>query len=186
MDAERSSSNEQPEVCLAAAVADLRDMGITFPEFSPDCGSEDCAHCVRARNDRARTGPGPNIPDVESEAEKQDRLAQDIEAFFDDPEMIMIPALGEDSETPSAEASNDASASIARSNIDHDVDQALREASRKELESINEWMRAATDEEQPELLNEIDSQCGLPDDDEGFEMVNIDEARVGLLEIDKA
>lgn len=177
-----SSSNEQPEVCLAAAVADLRDMGITFPEFAPDCGSQDCAHCVRARHSRAQTGPGPNLPNDESEAEKQERLARDIEAFFDDPDAMTMPALGEDNEIPN----NDTSASIARSNVDHDVDQTLREASRQELEGINESMWAAADGEQPKLLNDIDRRCGLPNGDEGFEMIDIEEARIGLLEIDNA
>lgn len=181
-----SSSNSQTEVCLAAAVADLRNMGITFPEFAPDCGSKDCAYCVRARNDRAPKDLGPNLPNDESEAEKQDRLARDIEAFFDNPEAMTIPALGEDSKMPSAQSMNDTSASIDRANVDHDVDQTLREASRKELESIDESMWAAADREQPALLNEIDRRCGLPDSDEGFEMINVDEAGIGLLEIDKA
>ena len=186
MEPEMSSSNEQPEVCLAAAVADLRDMGITFPEFAPDCGSEDCVYCVRARKDRASRGRGSDLPNDESEAEKQDRLARDIEAFFDDPEAMTIPTLGEDSEIPSAQPINDASASIARLNVDHNVDQTLTEASRKELDSINESMWAAADGEQPRLLTEIDRRCGLPDDDEDFELVDIDEAHIGLLEIDKA
>ena len=185
--AKMRSSNEQPEVCLAAAVADLRDMGIMFPEFAPDGGSDDCARCVRARDTRAPKDLGPNLPNDESEAEKQDRLARDIEAFFDNPEAMTMPALGEDGEMPSAQSMDDTSASLDGTNVDHDIDQTLREASRKELESINESMWAAVDGEQSELLNDIDRLCGLPGDDDGdFVMINIDEAGIGLLEIDKA
>ena len=55
----------------------------------------------------------------------------------------------------------------------------------EEWESIDEIIWSAADEEQPELTGEINERCDLEEDDD-YEMVDLDEARIDLIEIDEA
>ena len=81
------SSTQQHNVCLSAAVADLSQIGMTFPEFVPDCGSYDCAYCMAIRK---------SSPKVESEAQEQARLTH----FEIARAMTNSGSIGEDDDTP--------------------------------------------------------------------------------------
>lgn len=165
-----SSSDNAQTVCPAAAMADLRDMGVTFPGAALDCGRDQCPPCARRRATNNTTSA-----DTQTEAQKQDEVSQAIEDF----EIIEARAIrgrgGEEDES---------SAMIADHNVESAFEALYEDASARELASINEILWAAADREQPHLLDEIDARCGLVG--EGCEMVDLNEAQIGLAEIDNA
>ena len=89
------SSEQHPEVCLAAAVADLSTIGVTLPEFVPNCGSEDCQYCTKAHGTRPQSHTA-----AETEAHRPEESFQNIKEVFENPEAMTISTIMEDGETP--------------------------------------------------------------------------------------
>ena len=163
-----SSSNNAQTVCPAAAMADLRDLGVTFPGAALDCGSNECLPCTRRR-----ATAGAAAADQGSEAQKQDRVSQSIEDF-EIIEARTIPGRGgEEDET---------SILIAGHTVESALEALYEDESARELASLNEISWAAADGELPHLLDQIDARCGFVG--EGCETVDINEPQTGLFEID--
>lgn len=166
-----SSSDNTETVCPAAAVADLRELGVTFPGAALDCGSNECPPCARRRatNNTAST-------DTETEVQRQDRLSHAIEAFFDNPETSTIPALSGEGDESSGMIDNRV--------VENELDALHEDVSAIERASINRIMWTAADREQPQLLSDIDARCGFGEEDS--EMIDLNEAQIGLIEIGEA
>lgn len=160
-----TSSEQQQEICLAAAVADLWTIGITVPEFDPNCGSDDCQYCTKARGTR----PQSHIV-AETEAQRPGELLQDIRELFENPEATTVPALIEDGETPML---------IATRDVEEDLVEVYGDDNTGELAGTDDILCVTASNEQPELLREIDRRRGTSED-EGHEMVNFFEAQIGL------
>lgn len=156
-------SPQQHNVCLSAAVADLTQSGMTFPEFVPDCGSYDCAHCTTIRQTSSK---------VESVTRKQARLTH-----FETPQAMTNSAfIGKDDDTPSVLSGAESSFSTARQPAEKTLEELCGLESFEERESIEEFMCNATDKEQPELMSGNDNPCGFEDED--YEIVDLDEAQI--------
>lgn len=165
-----SSSDNAQRVCPAAAMADLRDLGVTFPGAALDCGSDECTACTQRR---ANNGTVSAVSGME--AQRQERLSQAIEEV-EITEVRSVPGRGgEEDET---------SIMIAHHTVESALEALYEDTSARELTSINEILWAAADREQPHLLDAIDARCGQVG--EGCEMVDINEPQIGLFEIDNA
>ena len=165
-----SSSNNAQTVCPAAAMADLRDLGITFPGAASDCGDNACPACTqrRAKHGTASTASA-------TEAQVQDRLSQAVEDFEITAARTTPARSGEEAET---------AIMIADHNVEDAFEALYEDESARELASINELSWPAAKREQRQLLADIDARCGLVG--EGCEMVDINVAEIGLAEIDNA
>ena len=165
-----SSSNNGQAVCSAAAMADLRDLGVTFPGQALDCGSDECTLCTQRRANNRK------VPaEQKREAQRPDRLSQAIEDF-EIIEARTIPGRGPEED--------EASRMIAGHTVESALEALYEDESARELASINDILWPAADREQPNLLDEIDARCGLVG--EGCEMVDLNEPQIGLAEIDNA
>ena len=131
-------SEKQPEECLVAAVADLKELGVSFSEVPRDCGSDSCPHCTSRRTTKTT---------VDSGAEKYD-VSQQIDSLTEE----------------------------------EDLEGCLDQETAKEMDSMNKTLWADAEEELPDLL-----RCNNQptESNEDCEMVNMDEAQIGLAEIDE-
>lgn len=174
-----ASSANQQGTCIAAAIADLRQVGVTFPEATPqDCGSNNCRHCTALRRANATSQR------QESEAQRQQRSERAIEEHFEDPQAGTIPALyDEDQRMPADDGREQGSVLIPGRLAEERFDEFLDADRNRELDSINETMWAAAREEEPQLLQDVHARRA-PEGD--HEMVDLEEAQIGLEEIDEA
>ena len=160
------SSPQQQIMCLSAAIAGLSQIG--NPDFVPDCGSQECAHCPTIKESSSK---------VESEAQEQARLLQSMREFSEDSQAVANSVLfGKDDDTPSRLSSGKSSLSKGHRPAENALDELCGLESFEKWESIDEIMWSAADKEQQEQVSESDKGCGF--EDEEYEIVDFDEAQI--------
>ena len=110
------------------------------------------------------------------EAQRPGNLFQDIKEIFENPEATTIPAFIQDGETPIL---------ISTRDVEEDLVEVYGDDNAGEPAGTDDSLCAAASNKQPELLSEIDRRCGT-NEDEDYEIVNFEEAHIGLHEIDEA
>ncbi|KAL9128984.1 MAG: hypothetical protein Q9217_002459 [Psora testacea] len=160
--------------CLAAAVADLKELGEDFTELVRYCGDLACATCAGRQLQTVCPKDAQHVGD-EQLANANAQLDEDISAFFENPNADLPKPL-EDGSAADFLAQGTQKMDCG-GNVSQLIDAYIAEYSRKEDSDFDELLNM---ENAPLLERSVNGNY------EPWEMVDVHEQQVGLAELEEA
>ncbi|KAL9099316.1 MAG: hypothetical protein Q9163_005165 [Psora crenata] len=183
--------------CLAAAVANLKDLGANFSDMVRHCGDPKCPICVSCKCPEAIRPRDAQVKDEEelaADAAARKRLSRELTGFFPNPG-APLPKLCDEDEVADfiARAGGGAGEGGAESlmtefdageNSSQLIDEYIAEYAREQRAADFDGLEGM--EVDPTFLEQFSTVANADKYGEPWEMVNVREQQVGLVEIEDA
>ena len=165
---------------LAAAVADLKELGADFTEILRDCGDLGCVTCASRRIQTVCLKEVQKVDDEQlakkAEEAKAEQLEKDITAFFEIPGAPLPKIFGDDDDAADR-LGQDVTEWDSCENASQQIDEYIAQLSREENSDFDEFVNM----NHPPLFEQ-----GGAFSEESWEMTHVQEQQVGLAEVDAA